>query len=365
MIKLFLALSLFGVFFLYPSSDYAKSGQCIKTTAHCILDLEGAATSINPEAYELLDKIINAAVISYRDIKKSIVRLNPRDQAIKTLEFIEKHLQTFHFVYPASGYVWTLREGLMDVSIDCNTLVRLCTIPANRLRIKMINESQNEAFHIADCDIFSIVYMAIGEALNLPISLVDTPKHTYICYSLSNGTNVYWEATSGTYKFETNIIKPMSQSETIGYWHHIVGTILSNNGLYGKALGHLRISIDKSQNKLDVYNETAWLLATCPDPKIRNPQAALLICEKMLETYPNLSADGYDTIATVYAALNRWLDAINMQLKAISSTSKDNPAFDFYLQRLLMFHNKHQFIDPRYLENEAKRWKSRFESGEW
>jgi tetratricopeptide (TPR) repeat protein len=365
MIKLILLLTFSGLFSLYPSNDNEKSGLCIKTTAHSILDLEGAATSINPEANKLLDNIIETAVTSYCDIKKNLDRMNPRDRALKTLEFIEKHLQTFHFVYPPSGYVWTLREGLMDVSIDYNTLNRLCALPANMQRKGMIEEYHNEVFHMVDCDIFSILYMAIGEALNLPISLVDTPKHTFVSYSLPNGTYVYWEATTGIYKIVQNIIKPMSQSETIGYWHSIIGTILSNNGLYEKALEHYYISIEKGQNKLDFYNKTAWLLATCPDPKVRNPQSALLICEKMIEIYPNLSANEFDTIAAVYAALNRWPEAINMQLKAISLTDKEDPDFDLCYKRLLMYHNKHQFIAPRFLESEAQRWKTRLESESW
>lgn len=62
---------------------------------------------------------------------------------------------------------------------------------------------------------------------------------------------------------------------------------------------------------VEVYNNIAWLLATCPDPRIRNGQKAVTLAQKAVELNP--SADYYATLAAAHAENGAFEQAIAVQ----------------------------------------------------
>ena len=50
---------------------------------------------------------------------------------------------------------------------------------------------------IGDCDIFSYLYLAVGDALDLPIYAVLIPEHMFVRWELDNGSHINWETTQG------------------------------------------------------------------------------------------------------------------------------------------------------------------------
>lgn len=232
------------------STDHQSRRVPFRTVAHEVLALEGEVLPIRPEMKALLDEVISAAVSAYNHSQPQFSKLPTREHAIRTLELIESVLQGFHFVYPAVGYVGTLRDGLEPVNVDTQHFEQISNVYENQKRRNMILNSPSAVFHIADCDIFSILYVAIGEALKLPITMVDLPSppggvgHNYVTWTLSDGTRVNWEAMSGTERLSSErdqwffsgsprtmdqaistraFAVPMSHDETLAYWHLIVG----------------------------------------------------------------------------------------------------------------------------------------------
>jgi len=127
------------------------------TLAHKFLDLEGELGTKDDD-YWKLDFFINKtkAQLPFKS------RYN-REDALKTLKGINNLLGDFRFYYRANA--------LLNVGLKKNYL---------------------------DCDNRSIIYVGIGEALDLPIVPVETPGHIFVRWVFDDDSYINWETTSGT-----------------------------------------------------------------------------------------------------------------------------------------------------------------------
>ena len=57
-----------------------------------------------------------------------------------------------------------------------------------------------------DCDGYSAIYLAVGEALGLPIRMVRAPAHTFVRWHFPNGKYLNWETTIGAVKSDNYYI---------------------------------------------------------------------------------------------------------------------------------------------------------------
>lgn len=74
-----------------------------------------------------------------------------------------------------------------------------------------------------------------------------------------------------------------------------------------------------AQEKLVCENCLAWLLATCPDDRIRDGKRAVILAEKVVAK--DRSAANMDTLAAAYAEVGSFSQAIRTQEEAISKLS--------------------------------------------
>jgi hypothetical protein len=196
----------------------------------------------------------------------------------------------------------TLSDALAPLNVDDAGHQRLSEESENRVRKPMINRSATETFHIADCDVFSILYVSIGEVLGLPIRMVDLPEppggvgHNYVVWKLSDGSSVAWEAMSGTERassardedffwaapkpldraIEDRVFAvPLSPEETLAYWYVIVGAVWNERGSHVRALASYRTAMQKHLFWPKARNELVWLRATAPDPAVRDATEAI------------------------------------------------------------------------------------------
>src|SRR5262249_15014503 len=70
---------------------------------------------------------------------------------------------------------------------------------------------------------------------------------------------------------------------------------------YGKARKDLAETIRLDDKDEDAYNSYAWLLATCPDAKIRDGAKAVELAKKACDLTKSKVADHIDTLAAAYA----------------------------------------------------------------
>lgn len=127
------------------------------TIAHEMLDIEQEHV-ISPEAYEQLEYLITVS----EETLKSLAPAQPGDRhaALVSLETIAKVIDAFGFTYQKNGLL------------------------ANALKSRHI-----------DCDGYSVIYLAVGEIMDLPITMVRAPAHTFVRWQLSDDEYINWETT--------------------------------------------------------------------------------------------------------------------------------------------------------------------------
>ena len=108
------------------------------------------------------------------------------------------------------------------------------------------------------------------------------------------------------------------------------------------AVADYETAIELQSDYPGVKNNLAWLLATCVDESIRDPQRALKLAADVAWEAPD-DPKAMDTVAACYASAGNFEQAIAAQEKAISLCS-DPAALKRYNSRLEMYRDQEPFI---------------------
>ncbi len=115
------------------------------------------------------------------------------------------------------------------------------------------------------------------------------------------------------------------------------GTVWSARKEYDKASEDYAEAIRLDPKHASAHNSLAWLLATCPDAKIREGKKALAAAKQALEL-DEKSANNMDTVAAAYAESGDFVEAVRWQEKALEDPQfKDNAD---YRRRLQLYRDK-------------------------
>ncbi|TMQ06033.1 MAG: hypothetical protein E6J91_39055 [Deltaproteobacteria bacterium] len=360
-----------------------------RTIAHDALDLEADVLPPSPGVERRLDALIGDAARKIRAAEPRLRALDPRERALETFRLIEDGLAADHVVYAGRGYVSTLHDALAPTLVDHVGLARLQDRFENRGRIPHITASPQEPYYMADCDTFSILYVAIGETLDLPIAMVDLPSppgavgHDYVVWTLPGGGKVAWEPMTGEERNaaldddfffhaprsadESAAARAfgvaMTRAETLGYWHRIVAELWLDLGAPQQALAAFTAATRLGPQSPVAYNDVAWLLATSPDPAVRDPERAVQVAERSVALWP--SANYLDTLAAAYAAAGRWQDAQRAQARAVSVAAAYDPKASGFRHRLALYEHCQAYIAARREERLAESWRETLQNPAW
>lgn len=93
--------------------------------------------------------------------------------------------------------------------------------------------------------------------------------------------------------------------------------VFADEGLFDQALTDYAASLEAEPDSGETYRSFAWLLATCPDPGLRNPEVAV---EAAYRARRLLGADAFltlDASAAAHAAAGDFGEAIRFQQRAV------------------------------------------------
>jgi tetratricopeptide (TPR) repeat protein len=90
----------------------------------------------------------------------------------------------------------------------------------------------------------------------------------------------------------------------------------SQIGDFARAVRHGREALRLDPALDSAANNLAWLLATSPDPRARNPEESIRIMERLLRDAERPNPAHLDTLAAAYAAAGRFPDAIDTAARA-------------------------------------------------
>lgn len=111
--------------------------------------------------------------------------------------------------------------------------------------------------------------------------------------------------------------------------------VLTDLGRYIDAAAEYDRSLKLEPNSSETLSSSAWLLATCPDGEVRNPELAIARANMVLEQSGGQDAVPYDTLAAAQASAGNFGAAIESVEKAIALAPEAER--DAYKDRLLLY----------------------------
>lgn len=106
---------------------------------------------------------------------------------------------------------------------------------------------------------------------------------------------------------------------------------------YSRALAECRKAMEANPEKSDPHNLRAWILATCPDPRIRNGQEAVASATRACELTRWRNHNLLDTLSAAYAEKGDFNEAIKWQEKAVGMVRGNDPNRKGMVERLELY----------------------------
>lgn len=116
-------------------------------------------------------------------------------------------------------------------------------------------------------------------------------------------------------------------------------------GEYAGAAGDFQQAIDLSNTDVVATNQLAWLLATCPDPAVRNGDKAVERATRACEL-TDWNLNSLDTLAAAYAEKGEFLQAVKYQKRILDGNALDRRAEEQHWIRLSRYQQKQPHRDP-------------------
>ena len=110
--------------------------------------------------------------------------------------------------------------------------------------------------------------------------------------------------------------------------------ILLSLGQYGKALDDLDEVVKVAPNSVRALRERAWILATCPDAKVRNGEQAVNSATRACELTDWKDPHSLSTLAAAHSESGHFEDAVKWQQKAIELLIDTSPEKHEYRKTL-------------------------------
>ena len=118
--------------------------------------------------------------------------------------------------------------------------------------------------------------------------------------------------------------------------------LYASQGNWERAAGDYRVAVKLNNQLGRAYRNVAWMMATCPDEKFRDPSLAVRAARKAIELDGETYL-GLDTLAAAQAASGKFQEATASQQKAVSLAPTE--ARDGMQARLTMYQGGTPFVE--------------------
>ncbi len=118
-----------------------------------------------------------------------------------------------------------------------------------------------------------------------------------------------------------------------------LGVVLYEQGKTREALDRWREVLQRQPDQVAVLNRCAWILATDPDPSIRNAAQAVALAERAFQRTGGNDPAVLDTLAAAYAEAGRFPEALQAAQSALgqASTSGNTPLAEGVKKRIELY----------------------------
>jgi tetratricopeptide (TPR) repeat protein len=115
------------------------------------------------------------------------------------------------------------------------------------------------------------------------------------------------------------------------------GNLLAERGEFEQAIADFKKALACDPEMAEAHRSLAWLQATCPDDRYRDPKQALSAAQQAVELSPPDSFMALDALAAAHASAGHFDQAIKTQQQAISAAP---PEFASPMKRRLALYQK-------------------------
>jgi tetratricopeptide (TPR) repeat protein len=302
-----------------------------KTLGHEWLAREFKASPVSSlqagARYALLDAIID-------DVANRLLPRFPVSdpvQARNALRTIDRVLAERRF------YVSMPTRALKD-SLEPSPPPRSVRRLLTPLRREMIGHNPKAPCHRMDCDTGSAIYASAGEALRLPISIVEVPGHKFVRWKLGGGRYMNWDTNAAreysdaefrlgktlTYSVRLSsaeeaagkYLTPLSREQAVAYHRNIVAEIYQERRRYQSAATEYRAALAVRPYDSLAANNLAWLYLENRSLRTRGNVAAALNLARTAASVLPKNRDYLDTLARALAANGRFDEAIAVEKRS-------------------------------------------------
>jgi tetratricopeptide (TPR) repeat protein len=119
------------------------------------------------------------------------------------------------------------------------------------------------------------------------------------------------------------------------------GNVFAELGEFARASKDFQQALRLDPDSPDAYRSLAWLMATCPDARFRDPQQALAAAERAANLAPPGDCFVLDALAAAHANAGHFDQAVRYQKEAVSAAPTDfQPSF---ADRLALYQRRRPF----------------------
>jgi hypothetical protein len=143
------------------------------TVAQRFLDDERNVGPVTPSEYGILDELLDEAKSRLKPIPVGLDDAAYDKFAVESLQIVNCILVRHGFVYPGIGLVQLLSDGLDPTMFnDKNYYAALLANHHNEGRTAFIEQRKPGPYYVVDCDVASYLYLALGEIMKYPVSMM-------------------------------------------------------------------------------------------------------------------------------------------------------------------------------------------------
>jgi protein O-mannosyl-transferase len=130
-----------------------------------------------------------------------------------------------------------------------------------------------------------------------------------------------------------------------------LGNALSRQGHFEQAMAQYQAAIKLEPNNPSFLNNLAWLLATCPEARVRNGRQAVQLAERVCQLTDYEQPQLICTLAAAYAEAGRFEDAVATSERAHElAVAVGQQALALQSQKLLQLFKAHQPYRERFVQ---------------
>jgi Flp pilus assembly protein TadD len=128
-----------------------------------------------------------------------------------------------------------------------------------------------------------------------------------------------------------------------------LGGAFLTQGRYAEAVAQLREALSRDPGQTAVMGNLAWILATCPDPRVRNGKEAVALAERATELTKGTDPVVLDTLGAAYAEAGRFEEASGRAARALELARRrgDQSMVEGLKARLALYAKRKAFRETR------------------